>query len=95
MSWIFTKEKHKDFLPYIQSGNLLYRTPDESEYLCYMETDSLYIAVVANYGEGMKVLVNNQVQNSNLDDVTILVYDSELDMIADIAVYNNDGVIER
>lgn len=79
----------------IESGNLLYKTPDEPNYLWYMETDCLDIAVVRNYGEDMKIVVNNVEQNNNYNDVTILVYDKKLDMIADVVAYNRDGTLIR
>ena len=79
----------------IEAGNLIYSTPDEPEYLWYMETDLSDIAVIRNYGGQMKVLVNNQEQNDNYNDVTIFVYDKNLDMIADVIAYNSDGIIIR
>lgn len=79
----------------IEAGNLIYRTPDEPVYLWYMETDSSDIAVTRDYGDQMKVLVNNQEQNNNYNDVTIFIYDKKLDMIADVIGYNSDGIIIR
>lgn len=79
----------------IEAGNLIYRTPDEPEYLWYVETGSSDIAVTRDYGEQMKVLVNNKEQNNNYNDVTIFIYDKKLDMIADVIGYNSDGIIIR
>ena len=79
----------------IETGTILYRTPDEPEYLWHMETDSLDIAVTRDYGGQMKVLVNNEEKNDNYNDVTLLVYDKKLDMVADVAAYNSDGIMIR
>lgn len=79
----------------IEAGTVLYLTPDEPEYLWYMETDSLDIAVTKYYGEQMKVFVNNEEKNDNYNDVTIVVYDKTLDMVADVIAYNSDGIIIR
>lgn len=79
----------------IESENLIYKTPDEPNYLWYMETDCLDIAVVRNYGEQMKILVNNVEQNNNYNDITILVYDKKLDMVADVVAFNRDGILIR
>lgn len=77
----------------IENGEVLYRTPDEPEYLWYMETDSMDIAVVREYGGEMEIWVDNVEQNyNNENDVTILVYDKRLDQVVDIAAYNQDGV---
>ena len=77
----------------IEGGKLLYKTPNEPEYLWYMETDSLDIAVVREYGDEMKLLINDVVQNNTYNDVTIVVYDKILDEIADSIVFNRDGII--
>ena len=79
----------------IEAGTILYQTPDEPEYLWNMETDSLDIAVTRHYGGQMKVLVNNEEKNNNYNDVTILVYDKKLDMVADVVAYNSDGIMIR
>ncbi len=79
----------------VEKGKILYQSPDVSEFLWYVETDSLDIAACRNYGEDMKIIVNNVVQNDNSNDVTIVVYDSRLDRIADVAAFNRDGVMLR
>ncbi|MDD6812508.1 MAG: hypothetical protein PUD93_11745 [Lachnospiraceae bacterium] len=79
----------------IDGENLLYQTPDEPEYLWYLETEAMDIAVVREYGGQMQVVVNSINQNNNYSDVSILVYDKKLDMIADVVSFNRDGVINR
>ena len=51
------------------------------------------IAIVRDNGEDMKILVNNEQQNDNYNDITVLVYDECLDAIADVAAINRDGVL--
>lgn len=75
----------------VENGTILYQTPDEPEYLWYMETDLLDIAVSRDYGDAMKIWVNNEQKNNYYDDVTILVYDKKLDTIADKVSYNSNG----
>lgn len=79
----------------IDNGEILYQTPDESEYLWYIETELSDIAISRDYGDTMKVWVNNTEENNHYNDVTILVYDKKLDMIADVIAYNSDGIMIR
>ncbi len=79
----------------IDGGNLLYRTPDEPEYLWCRETDSLDIAIVRTYGGEMQLLVNNTQQNNHFSDVSITVYDKINDRLADSVTYNSDGGLVR
>lgn len=78
-----------------QKGTVVYQSPDLPEFLWYMETDSLDIAVCRKYGQDMQIIVNGVVQNDNSNDVTIVVYDGRLDRIADVAAFNRDGVMLR
>lgn len=78
----------------LENQTIVYQTPDEPEYLWYMETDLSDIAVSRSNGS-MKVMVNNTERNGNYNDVTILVYDKTLDVVADAAAFNNDGVMFR
>lgn len=79
----------------VDNKTILYQTPDEPEYLWYMETALSDIAVSRTYGEHMKVRVNNTEKNDPYDDVTILVYDKTLDLVADVVSYNRDGELIR
>lgn len=79
----------------IEDNTIRYQTPDEPEYLWYMETELLDITISRAYGQSMEVRVNHIEQNDSYNDVTILVYDKKLDMVADVIVYNGDGVIRR
>ncbi len=74
---------------------ILYQTPAEPEYLWYIETDLSDIAISRTYGDAMKVQINNIQRNNNSNDVTIVVYDRKLDMVADVVSYNSDGVMIR
>lgn len=77
----------------IENREVLYRTPDEPEYLWYMETDSMDIALVREYGSEMEVWTGNVKRNYDIDnDITILVYDKRLDQVVDIAAYNKEGI---
>lgn len=79
----------------VDNQTILYQTPDEPEYLWYMETAWSDIAVSRSYGEHMKVRVNNTERNNPYDDVTILVYDKTLDLMADVVSFNRDGELIR
>lgn len=79
----------------VEDRKILYQTPDEPEYLWYMETELSDIAVSRSYGGAMKVQVNNIEKNNNFNDVTILVYDRTLDKVADVVFYNSDGIMIR
>ncbi len=79
----------------IEEGKVLYQTPKEPEYLWYMETESMDIAVVKKYGERMDVVVNSIKQNNNYSDVSILIYDKKLDMVVDSVKFNYDGLMIR
>lgn len=79
----------------VDNRTVLYQTPDEPEYLWYMETALSDIAISRTYGESMKVQINNEVKNDNYNDVTILVYDKTLDQVADVVFYNKDGMMQR
>ena len=79
----------------IKEGELLYKTPNEPEYLWYMETDSLDIAAAREYGYEMELLIHDVVQNDIENDVTIVVYDEILDVIADSVFFNRDAIIRR
>lgn len=59
-----------------------------------METDLSDIAVSRSNGS-MKVMGNNTQRNGNYNDVTLLIYDKTLDVVADAAAFNNDGVMFR
>ena len=74
---------------------ILYQTPDEPEYLWYMETELSDIAVSRSYGGTMQIQVNNTVMNNNYNDVTILVYNRMLDEVADVVGFNSDGILIR
>lgn len=77
----------------IENGNVTYRTPNEPEYLWYMETDSMDIAIVREYGGEMEIWVDNVKQdNDNQNDITLFVYDRRLDKVVDIAAYNQGGL---
>lgn len=75
----------------VENEVILYQTPDEPEYLWYMETYLSDIAISRTYGDDMKVQVNNTEINNRFSDVSILVYDRMLDAIADVVYYNSDG----
>lgn len=75
----------------LENNTVIYQTPDEPEYLWYMETALSDVAVSKTYDDFMKVSVNNVQINNYYDDVTILVYDKTLDKIADVVSYNSDG----
>lgn len=79
----------------VDNQTILYQTPDEPEYLWYMETALSDISVSRSYGEHMKVRVNNTERNNSYNDVTILVYDKTLDQVADVVSYNRDGKLIR
>lgn len=79
----------------LEDQTILYQTPDELEYLWYMETDLSDIAVSRAYGGAMQIQVNNVVMNDNTNDVTILVYDRMLDEVADVVCFNSDGILHR
>lgn len=79
----------------MENQTILYQTPDEPEYLWYMETDLSDIAVTKTYGNTMKVWVNNKEMNDHYRDVTIMVYDRRLDTVADLVSYNSDGIMRR
>ncbi|MCM1135777.1 MAG: hypothetical protein NC400_09415, partial [Clostridium sp.] len=79
----------------MENGAILYQTPDELEYLWYMETRLSDIAISRSYGDAMQVQVNNVKKNDNYSDVTILVYDKTLDEVADVVTYNKDGAMMR
>lgn len=79
----------------LENRSVLYQTPDEPEYLWYMETELTDIAVSRSYDSTMQVLVNNTVKNNNYNDVTILVYDRTLDEVADVVGFNSDGILIR
>lgn len=74
---------------------ILYQTPDEPEYLWYMETELSDIAVSRSYGGTMQIQVNHTVMNNNYNDVTILVYNRMLDEVADVVGFNSDGILIR
>lgn len=75
----------------IENGTILYQTPVDPDFLWYTETELSDIAVSRKGGDSMQVWVNNVVQNDPFSDVTILVYDKTLDVIADVVMYNRDG----
>lgn len=79
----------------VEDGSILYQTPNEPEYLWHMETETMDIAVVREYGGNMEVIVDSVQQNGNFNDVSILVYDKLLDRIADAVTFNYDGVLSR
>ncbi|MCM1388378.1 MAG: hypothetical protein NC231_13700 [Bacillus sp. (in: Bacteria)] len=80
----------------LENGKILYQTPDEPEYLWYMETKLSDIAISRSYDDAMmEVQVNNIKKNNNYSDVTILVYDRTLDEVADVVTYNRNGVMIR
>lgn len=79
----------------VENGEITDVIPNEPEYLWYMETNSLDIAVTKRYDDHMKILVNNEELNSIDNDVTIIVYDKNLDVIADVVAYNSDGRMYR
>lgn len=79
----------------LENRTILYETPNEPEYLWYMETKLSDIAVSRTYGDDMKVQINNVKKNDNYNDVMILVYDKTLDQEADVVFYNRDGIMFR
>ena len=79
----------------LEDRTILYRTPDEPEYLWYRETVLSDIAVSRSYGGAMQIQVNNTVKNDNYNDVTILVYNRLLDEVADVVCFNSDRVLIR
>lgn len=79
----------------LQNQQLLYQTPNEPEYLWYMETERSDISVSRTYDGTMKVQVNRVDKNNSANDVTILVYDLTLDEIADVIAFNKDGVVHH
>lgn len=79
----------------LKDNTVLYQTPDEPEYLWYMETNLSDIAVNRSYGGTMQIQVNNDVKNNNYNDVTILVYDMMLDELVDVVGFNSDGILIR
>ncbi len=79
----------------LEDQTILYRTPDEPEYLWYRETVLFDIAVSRSYGGAMQIQVNNTVENDNYNDVTILVYNRLLDEVVDVVCFNSDGVLIR
>ncbi|MDE5939608.1 MAG: hypothetical protein K2H37_11055 [Lachnospiraceae bacterium] len=79
----------------VEDQRILYQTPDEPEYLWYMETELSDIAVSRSYGGTMQIQVNNVVKNNNYNDVTILVYNRMLDEVADVVGFNSDGILMR
>lgn len=79
----------------LEDQRILHQTPDEPEYLWYMETELSDIAVSRSYGGTMQIQVNNTVMNNNYNDVTILVYNRMLDEVADVVGFNSDGILIR
>ena len=79
----------------LEDRTILYQTPDEPEYLWYRETVLSDIAVSRSYGGAMQIQVNNTVKNDNYNDVTILVYNRLLDVVADVVCFNSDRVLIR
>ncbi|HJC58149.1 MAG TPA: hypothetical protein H9700_12440 [Candidatus Eisenbergiella intestinipullorum] len=67
----------------IKNNRVLYQSPDEEEYLWYMEMGSYDLAVRREYGQRPQIVVNRAVENAIENGINIYVYDCILDRSVD------------
>lgn len=79
----------------LENDQMFYCTPDEPDFLWVKETPKLDIVLRRKNGDAADILVNGKKMNENSNDITILVYDSKLDVVADVVAFNGNGILVR
>lgn len=75
----------------IENGESLYSSPQEAEYLWYLEMGKSDLAVRREYGGNQEIIVDRQIQNKVENGLNVYVYDRRLDMPVDSVGFGSEG----